>query len=177
MSKPLLVVTALALLAGCSPSPTPSAAQGEAPGTAETGDAPAPVAADGDTAQLFEVADDRVQLNAGMLEVTGLMGEQALLFDARTIRPKAFLHELVRGVDMGQRQAVLVAEISGGVACPAQYFFVEVDAQGQAMVSPDFGTCSDVPQLRTEGAAVVVSMPAAEGEKAWRYVGGKLTAL
>lgn len=124
----------------------------------------------------LEIHDRRVALDAGLLEVVGEMREQELHFASHAIRPQAFLYDLVQGFDLGNRQIVLVAEYSGGTACPATYFFVEVGSDALPRLSSDFGTCSDLPEISMDGQAIVVTMPGQEGDTRYRYAAGVLSA-
>ena len=120
----------------------------------------------------LEISEHRAALDTGVLEVVGEMREQELQFASRAIRPQGFLYDLVQGFNLGDRQIVLVAEYSGGTACPATYFFVEADSAGSLRQSDDFGTCSDLPVISMDGQTIVVTMPGHAGQSTYRYAEG-----
>ena len=76
---------------------------------------------------------------------------------------------LIQGVHQdGGRTYVLIAEQSGGNACPSLY--QAVDLSGRApVVSPRFGNCSDVPSVNVVGGALRMSVPAFRAEPAATY--------
>ena len=63
--------------------------------------------------------------------------------------------------EVGARDVLLLQE-TGGVACPALFWFVTVTAQG-VNTTDSFGSCSDVIYPRFKGAQVTVSMPGFAG--------------
>ncbi len=71
---------------------------------------------------------------------------------------------------------VLVAEESGGNACPTMYQAVDLGAQIPA-ISPQFGTCSDLPRVSNVAGALRVSLPGFRAARAATYTfrNGSLT--
>lgn len=70
----------------------------------------------------------------------------------------------------------LIGESSGGSGCASMYRAVDVTTRG--LVSPQFGTCSDVPrEVRLDGDALVIVLPSPDGQanEVFRYAAGKLT--
>lgn len=59
---------------------------------------------------------------------------------------------------------------SGGTACPVQYFFVSVTTEGNAKLSPEFGTCSDLAKPAQKGSKIIVTMPKVTGRGNAKYV-------
>ena len=59
----------------------------------------------------------------------------------------------------GGRTYVLIAEQSGGSACPSLYQAIDLSG-GTPVASPRFGNCSDVPRVGVVGGALQVSVPA-----------------
>lgn len=77
---------------------------------------------------------------------------------------------LIQGVYKGGgRTYVLVAEQSGGNACPSLYQAIDLNG-GTPVASPRFGNCSDVPRISVVGGALRVSVPAFRAAPAATYV-------
>ncbi len=77
---------------------------------------------------------------------------------------------LIQGVHQGGgRTYVLIAEQSGGNACPSLYQAVDLSG-GAPVVSPRFGNCSDVPKIAVVGGALRVSVPVFRAAPAATYV-------
>lgn len=68
---------------------------------------------------------------------------------------------IVAKYEVGARDVVLLQE-TGGVACPALFWFVTVTAHGVS-TTDSFGSCSDVIYPRFKGTQVTVSMPGFAG--------------
>lgn len=67
---------------------------------------------------------------------------------------------LIHGVYQGSgRVYVLIAEQSGGTACPSMYQALDLSASAVA-ASPQFGICSDIPRVSLNGGTLRVSIPA-----------------
>lgn len=69
----------------------------------------------------------------------------------------------------GGRTYVLIAEQSGGNACPSLYQAIDLSG-GAPIASPQFGNCSDVPRVGVVGGALRVSVPAFRAAPAATYV-------
>ncbi len=77
---------------------------------------------------------------------------------------------LIEGVHQGGgRTYVLVAEQSGGNACPALYQAVDLSGAVPA-ISPRIGNCSDIPRVSVVGGALRVAVPAFRAAPAATYV-------
>ena len=77
---------------------------------------------------------------------------------------------LIQGVHQGgDRIYVLIAEQSGGNACPSLYQAVDL-SRDAPVASPRFGNCSDVPRVDVVGGALRVSVPAFRAAPAATYV-------
>ena len=68
----------------------------------------------------------------------------------------------------GGRTYVLIGEQSGGTACPSMY--QAVDLSGIPVISPQFGSCSDLPRVSVVGGALRVSVPAFRAAPAATYM-------
>lgn len=56
---------------------------------------------------------------------------------------------------------ILIFEGStGGIACPYDYFILEIENNKDPVVSKRFGSCSEIADTRTEGQAIILEMPA-----------------
>ena len=64
---------------------------------------------------------------------------------------------IVKQFSLSDADVVLVQD-NGGMACPAEYYFVSL-SQGGAKVSKSFGTCSDRISTSQAGNAITVKMP------------------
>ncbi|MGI8484493.1 MAG: hypothetical protein ACR2OU_09525 [Thermomicrobiales bacterium] len=77
---------------------------------------------------------------------------------------------LIQGVHQGSgRTYVLIAEQSGGNACPSLYQAIDLSG-GAAVISPQFGNCSDLPRISVSGGALRVSVPAFRAARAATYM-------
>lgn len=63
---------------------------------------------------------------------------------------------VLRGVD---RDYVVVAKYSGGIACPVVVIIVELSKSGLPTISEEFGSCSDLIKARVVDGRVIVEMP------------------
>ena len=64
---------------------------------------------------------------------------------------------------VGQWDAVLVMNNSGGTACPVTFFLVSINTNGGFAVSPEFGTCSDLVTLERRDGRLLIMMPKMRG--------------
>lgn len=48
---------------------------------------------------------------------------------------------------------------TGGTACPAMYMLLISHPHGQPLLTPDFGTCSDLIESKAEGSKIVMEIP------------------
>lgn len=77
---------------------------------------------------------------------------------------------MIEGVHQGGgRTYVLVAEQSGGNACPSLYQAIDLSGS-TPMISPQFGNCSDIPRISVDRGALRVSVPAFRAALAATYV-------
>ena len=87
--------------------------------------------------------------------------EQQLLFNGRLVEPviqgNSSLHIQERFV-VGDNDVLLIQNI-GGSACPALFHFLVVDKQGTSVTS-EFGTCSDLYEIRQSGKSIIMKVPA-----------------
>lgn len=60
---------------------------------------------------------------------------------------------------VGTKEIILVAENSGGTACPTTYRIIQLNDHSTFSASGDFGTCSDYYSAHIEQDALVVRMP------------------
>lgn len=98
-------------------------------------------------------------------------GEQQLLLNGNKLRDgDGYSLSLEQKYIVGNRDIVLVMNNSGGTACPVQYFFVSISPQGIAKLSPEFGTCSDLPKLAQKGLKISIAMPKMTGRGDTKYV-------
>jgi hypothetical protein len=87
-----------------------------------------------------------------------------LLFKGSPVQPTVEANnslDLGEPYQIGASDVVLVTD-NGGTACPALHYFVTVRKSG-AEVSPAFGTCSELIEVKRVGDSVSVSMPGFRG--------------
>lgn len=48
---------------------------------------------------------------------------------------------------------------TGGTSCPAEFMLAIAHNDAQALVTPTFGTCSDIPEITTKGENIFMSFP------------------
>lgn len=53
----------------------------------------------------------------------------------------------------------LIQLSTGGTACPALFMLAIAHNDAQALVTPSFGTCSDIPDITTQGENIFMSFP------------------
>lgn len=107
-----------------------------------------------------------IALRGGKLSLVGQSGEMRLLLNETKLIEESYILSIEKAFSIGDTEIALVQKISGGTACPAQYVFVSVTAQGIAKVSPEFGTCSDLAVTTQSGSKIVVAMPKMSGGEA-----------
>lgn len=67
-------------------------------------------------------------------------------------------------------KVALIQLSSGGTACPAEYMLAIARNDAQPLVTPTFGTCSDMPNITTKGENIFMSFPGNPDEKwAWDH--------
>ncbi len=77
---------------------------------------------------------------------------------------------IIEGVHQGGgRTYVLIAEQSGGNACPSLYQVVDLSGAVPA-ISPRIGNCSDIPRVSVIGGALRVAVPAFRAAPPATYV-------
>ncbi|MBV5311372.1 hypothetical protein [Chromatium okenii] len=105
-------------------------------------------------------------VRGGELSITGESNnEQQLLLNGSKLRDgDGYSLSFEKKFTVGDNDVVLMMNNSGGIACPVQYFFVSVSPQGNAKVSPEFGTCSDQAEAYQTGLKIKVTMPVMDDE-------------
>lgn len=104
----------------------------------------------------------RASSRFGRIELrTGVEGSGAeLLFRGKVIfecgGDSAEIHSVLHGVN---RDHVIVAIHSGGIACPTQFVIVDLEKSGRHRRSPEFGSCSPLLTARMQNDAVVAETP------------------
>ena len=115
--------------------------------------------------------DESVSVRGGTLTLTGESDDMKLAFNDRKLRDgDGFRFSFVEQYTVGDTDVVLMMSESGGIACPAQYFFVAVTTQGAVSLSPEFGTCSDLAEPVQNGSKIIVTMPNMADPGNARYV-------
>lgn len=94
------------------------------------------------------------------VQVVSTEGGHAIVVDGRVLANDADDDRvIIQGVYQGGgRTYVLIAEQSGGTACPSM--FQVVDLSSVPVVSPQIGNCSDLPRISVVGGALRVAVPA-----------------
>lgn len=72
---------------------------------------------------------------------------------------------------------VLLQLGSGGNGCPATYMIVDVNASGAVKQSKEFGTCSDIPEIKYTNNILTLKMPNMDSKKSslFKYENGVVT--
>lgn len=70
---------------------------------------------------------------------------------------------------------ILLAESTGGNACPATYIFVKINKSGQVNYTPSFGTCSDLIKVNQQGTNFVITMPNMNAKGTTKYLFNGIT--
>lgn len=123
---------------------------------------------------------DRVQAQSALrVEVAGGGAQpHRVLVDGVTVftDDTAFSVEVKQVLARGSSRFALIAVNSGGSACPTMYRAIDLSGP-RPVVSPEFGTCSDVPTATIREGVLHVSMPRvnARGSETFTYNTGLLT--
>lgn len=103
----------------------------------------------------------------GTLSVIGEWNAMQLLLNGNKLRDGDGASLSFHGkYSIKEEEIALVMNNSGGSACPSQYFFVILSSSGAAKLTPQFGTCSDLPEITQSGAQINIVMPSGSGTKA-----------
>lgn len=92
----------------------------------------------------ISISEDKVLLVNGKPTIPVVEGDFSLSVKQHTVFQSGY--------------ALLIMNISGGTACPAQYRWVLLEASGPK-VTPEFGTCSDLVQVTQANNSLMVTMP------------------
>jgi len=117
--------------------------------------------------------NNTLTVRGGELTVVGESGsgEQQLLLNGKQLPDgDGFSLSFEQKYIVGDKDVVLMMNNSGGTACPVQYFFVSISLQGNAKLSPEFGTCSDLPEIAQKGLKITITMPKMTGRGNAKYV-------
>lgn len=101
--------------------------------------------------------DDSMVTPLGKLKISE---DKVLLLDGKPIKPRVqgnVLLDVSKQFSFRKNQAFLIEDI-GGTACPAVYRWIIVSSQGY-VVSPSFGTCSDLIETSVDGEKLLAVMP------------------
>lgn len=103
-------------------------------------------------------ADDSIKTLYGNLSVSK---DNVLLINGKKTQPIVqgdYSLYFEKQVSNGDKVGVLVANNTGGSACPVQFRWV-VLGQGSVNVSPEFGTCSDLAKVSVKDNIFIVELP------------------
>lgn len=117
-------------------------------------------------------AADRMATRYGNLQVDSKEPYEAmLLHNGKKIYGEGnYTISLEQKFQVGDQDVVLVGHSEGGNACPATYFFVTLKPGNKVEKSPDFGTCSDLVEVKQDAAGIMVNMPKMNGRGKAKYV-------
>jgi hypothetical protein len=133
------------------------------------------ILAEGSSVKRIEIIDDTLSVRNGVFAVVGESGNQTLLFDSEVLRDqKDYLLSFVDQFAIDDSDVVLMMNVLGGTACPAQYFFVSASPQGNVTLSQEFGTCSDLAKAHQKRETIEVTMPGNEGTATYEYKNGRV---
>ncbi len=93
------------------------------------------------------------------------VSDNVLLLNGKPVNPRVEGNNslgFVAQVALKNRRAVLVQN-NGGTACPATYRWVTI-SDGSYVISPEFGSCSDLVKVATVSETLVVTMPGFAGD-------------
>lgn len=108
--------------------------------------------------------EKHVQSRYGELAIQGDTNDMEIRWKSgRLYKGEGFSLSFEAIFSLGDEDAILVMENSGGTACPALYFFVLIGEDGNARTLKQFGTCSDLDVSKQEGSVVSVSLPGFRG--------------
>lgn len=83
-------------------------------------------------------------------------GKEIFQYEAQSIE----IAKILKGAD---RDYIIVATNSGGIACPVQFVIIEVSKSAQPKVSKDFGSCSETTTARLVNGRVIIETPSYAG--------------
>lgn len=121
----------------------------------------------------YATEDNILFVRGGKLTIAGESGsgEQKLLFKGKKLRDgDGYSLSFEQKYIIGDKDVVLMMNNSGGTACPVQYFFVSVTSEGNASLSTEFGTCSDLAKPIQNRLKITVSMPKMTGIGSAKYI-------
>ncbi|MCE1184043.1 MAG: hypothetical protein LWW92_00355 [Rhodocyclales bacterium] len=122
--------------------------------------------------------ENNIQIRAGKLRIVETpTGDQVLLLNNKKLSSfTSFSVTFEQKYAIGDRDVILLANNSGGMACPMQYLFVSASVQGDVRVTPEFGTCSDLIKPVQQGGKITVTMPKmnGRGSTSFAYENGAL---
>lgn len=125
---------------------------------------------DGASVRRIDTINGTLSFGNGVLAIVGESGNQKLLFDSLVLRDQEdYLLSFVDKFAIGDGDVVLMMNVLGGMACPAQYFFVSIESQDQVNISREFGTCSDLAKAYQINGKIEVTMPGREGSTTYEY--------
>lgn len=101
--------------------------------------------------------------------------ENVLTFKGKPVSPLIQGNSSLSLADYQQGKAsdIYVVQDTGGTACPAQYYFVTLSAEGVKQ-SKAFGTCSDLLKTQKNGEGIIVSMPGANEDHIFTLAGNEV---
>lgn len=117
--------------------------------------------------------DKNLTVRGGKLAVLGESGsgEQKLMLNGKKLRDgDGYSLSFEQKFTVGEKDVVLIMNNSGGTACPVHYFFISVSPQGNAKLSPEFGTCSDLAKPNQNGLQIIVNIPKMTGLGNAKYI-------
>jgi hypothetical protein len=97
---------------------------------------------------VIEIKDDEDNLKHRLL----LNGKEVFQYEGQSID----IANVLKGTD---RDYIIVASNSGGIACPVQFVIIEVSKSAQPKVSKDFGSCSETTNARLVNDRVIIETP------------------
>jgi hypothetical protein len=120
---------------------------------------------------------DRLKTVAGEVTITDAkskdgMVTKSLALSGKTIYDQSdYTLNIERAFDYQGKTVLLLAIGSGGNACPSEYRFLTIRADGSTSATDTFGTCSDVPTIKVTDDRITVSLPDMQGrgQEAWTY--------
>lgn len=90
-----------------------------------------------------------------------LIKDNILFLAEKEIKPKIegdFSLSIEKNISYKNGNAILLMNNSGGTACPVQYRWLLIFPDSIRQ-TPEFGSCSDLPKITTDGDRLVVSFP------------------
>lgn len=91
---------------------------------------------------------------------------ESLLYKNRPLSPAVQGYRLgeLGTYQIGNVDVILIEAVSGGNACPSLLYFVTV-SKSDVKTTDEFGTCSDLIDVKRVGNSIVVTMPNNDGGK------------